>query len=243
LAHPFDPAAPDFGEDSLGWVDWDIHGFTGLEIWNFMSNFKGHLGNKVQTARAAFYPERVIVGPQPETLAKWDNLLTSGLKVTAVGNSDAHGLTYKMGPIARKIFPYEFLFKAINTHILLDEELAGDLETDKKLVLSAIGNGNCWVAYDLPASTDGFRFSGQSKTKGIMGDTILLESGATLQVIAPGNCSIRLIGDGEVVAEGHNIVNLTHYPTSPGAFRAECYVNYIGMERGWIFSNPIYIET
>ena len=243
LAHPFDPAAPDLGEDSLGWVDWDIHGFTGLEIWNFMSNFKGHLGNKIQTARAAFYPERVIVGPQPETLAKWDNLLTSGLKVTAVGNSDAHGLTYKMGPVARKIFPYEFLFKAINTHILLDEELTGDLETDRKLVLGAIGNGNCWVAYDLPASTDGFRFSGQSKTKGIMGDTILLESGATLQVIAPGNCSIRLIGDGEVVAEGHNIVNLTYYPMSPGAFRAECYVNYIGMERGWIFSNPIYIET
>ncbi|MEA3351913.1 MAG: PHP domain-containing protein, partial [Chloroflexota bacterium] len=34
LAHPVDPAAPAFDETDLSWVDWDIHGFTGIELWN-----------------------------------------------------------------------------------------------------------------------------------------------------------------------------------------------------------------
>ena len=242
LAHPFDPAAPSIGEDSLGWFDWDVDGYTGLEIWNFMSNFKSHLGSRLQILRAAYKPEKAIIGPHQKTLKKWDELLASGKKVAAVGSSDAHGLTYKMGLLSRTIFPYEFLFRAVNTHILLKEELTGDLTHDKDLVLSALGKGNCWVAYDLPGSTRGFRFTGQGIDKGIMGDSIGLESGATLQVLAPAQCRIVMIRNGEIVATVENQLNLTHLPVEPGAYRAECYIDYLGQERTWIISNPIYIE-
>jgi hypothetical protein len=40
LAHPFDPPAPAFGEPDISWVDWDVKDFTGIELWNAMSEFK-----------------------------------------------------------------------------------------------------------------------------------------------------------------------------------------------------------
>lgn len=241
LAHPFDPHAANFNEGSLGWQNWEVNGYSGLEIWNYMSSFKSHLDHRLKAYLAALWPERYINGPQPATLAKWDELLANGQKVAAVGSSDAHGFIYKVGPIKRIIFPYEFLFRAINTHVLLKEELNGDLNNDKRLVLDAIGNGNAWVGYDMANDTKGFRFSGQSKTKGIMGDEVRMESGATLQIKTPTKCNIRLIRNGDVVAEGHDETTITHIPVEPGAFRVECKIDYLGQERGWIYSNPIYL--
>lgn len=242
LAHPFDPDAPQFNERSLGWQNWEVNGYTGLEIWNYMSNFKGHLSNKFKALRVALNPKRYIDGPEPATLAKWDELLTEGKRIAAIGSSDAHAFKYRIGPFSLEIFPYEFLFRAVNTHVLVDEELNGDYLHDKKVILDAIGNGNAWIGYDMPHSTKGFRFSGQGQSRGIMGDQVKMASGATLQVKTPSKCHIRLIRNGEIVAKCHDDTNLTHIPTDPGAYRVECKINYLGKERGWIYSNPIYLE-
>lgn len=242
LAHPFDPEALNFNEGSLGWQDWEVEGYTGLEIWNYMSCFKGYLTSWPRTIRAAFGPERFIVGPQEATLAKWDQLLSEGKRIVAVGSSDAHALTYHLGPLSRVIFPYKFLFQTVNVHLLLGEELNGDLNHDKRLLLNALGSGNSWVGYDLAHSSAGFRFSAQSRTRGIMGDEIRLDAGATLQVKAPAKCRIRLLHDGAPVAEVGNETQLTHMPTEPGAYRVECHIDFEGRERGWIFSNPVYLR-
>jgi hypothetical protein len=241
LAHPFDPAAPSIGEGSLEWQDWEIEGYSGLEIWNYMSEFKGLLGNKLRNLKVALNPEKYISGPDPRTLARWDELLSQGKRLVAIGSSDAHGLTYKLGPIRRIIFPYQYLFRTVNTHILVKEELNGSLAHDKQIILESIGKGNCWVGYDLPQNTGQFRFSGQSKTKGIMGDQIRLGAGATLQVKTPNKCRIRLVRDGAIVAECDRDDKMTHLPVEAGTYRVECYIRYLGKERGWIFSNPIYL--
>jgi hypothetical protein len=242
LAHPFDPAAPDVGEEALSWQDWGIDEYSGLEIWNYMSNFKGHLGNKLKSLRVALNPTKYITGPNPKALAKWDELLSHGKRVAVIGNSDAHGRTYTLGPLSRVIFPYEFLFRAINTHVLTDDELNGDLEHDKRLILGALGNGNGWIGYDMALNTTGFRFSGQGRSKGIMGDEINLDAAATLQVSVPTRCHIRLLRNGELMVEAHDETNLTHIPIEPGAYRVECTLPYLGKERGWIYSNPIYLR-
>ncbi len=241
LAHPFDPAMPSFNLSSLGWQNWEIENYAGLEIWNYMSNFKGHLDSRLKAIALALNPDKYIAGPRSETLSKWDQLLSDGRKVAAVGGSDAHALIYRMGPIARIIFPYEYLFRAVNTHILVIEELNGDLDHDRQLVFDAIGRGNSWIGYDLIADTAGFRFTGQSKSRGIMGDEIKMIDGATLQVKAPSKCKITLLRYGEVVAESKNDKHLTYIPTVTGAYRVECKLNYNRKERGWIYSNPIYL--
>jgi hypothetical protein len=242
LAHPFDPTAPAFGATSLGWQDWDVNGYDGLEIWNFMSNFKGLLTSRSKALRIANQPDKYIIGPSPEALHKWDELLAQGNRTVAVGGSDAHGFIYTMWMLTREIFPYEFLFNTINTHILTQREFSGDFEEDKGLVLQAIANGNSWVGYDLPGRTTGFRFSGQSRTKGIMGDDVKLGAGATLQVRTPRKSHIRLIHNGDIVADCPNDTNLTYIPIEPGPYRAECLLPYKGQERGWIYSNPIHLN-
>ena len=44
LAHPIEKASRVAKEDALGWVDWNVTGYTGIEVWNYMSEFKA-LGN------------------------------------------------------------------------------------------------------------------------------------------------------------------------------------------------------
>jgi hypothetical protein len=254
LAHPHELDLPIVNEPNLGWHDWDINGFTGLEIWNYMSCMKNRLADALNdlwwqsrltgnltALRIALNPEKVVNGPEPETLALWDELLGQGKRIVAIGNSDAHGTPMSMGPLKREIYPYEFLFRAVNTHVLTEEPLSGDVEKDKQLILKAIGAGNAWVGYDMAGSTRGFKFSGKGKDNGIMGDKIKMDAGATLQVLTPARANIRLIRHGEVVAQVENKTTLTHMPLESGAYRAECKIHFMGRERGWIFSNPIYL--
>jgi len=241
LAHPFDPTMPFMQATSIGWRDWQVEGYHGLEIWNYMSSLKGLVKGRISAIRVAFSPQNFVSGPSDEALAKWDELLAQGKRISAVGGSDAHAFRLSMGPISRTIYPYEFLFRAVNVHLLLESDLNGELKHDKELILSAIGHGNSWVGYDMASPTSGFRFSGQGKTKGVIGDEVKFDVGATLQVLAPAKCHIRLLRDGNLEKEIRNDVSLTHLPVEPGAFRVECFVHYRGRDRGWIYSNPIYL--
>ena len=255
LAHPFEKALTVFDEQDYSWYDWNIEGFTGLEIWNYMSSFKSAVAHanrqlpikskllaSLQAARMAFDPDKYITGPEPETLEKWDELLAQGQRVLAVGNSDAHATPMQLGPIKREIFPYEHCFRAVNTHILTRRELSGDVENDRRAIVQAVGAGNSFVAYDAVRATQGFRFSGKGRGKGIMGDEIKMDVGATLQVLAPAKCRIRLIRHGRVVREEVNQTTLTFLPVDEGAYRVECWLHSRGKERGWIFSNPIFLR-
>jgi len=242
LAHPIDPPAELFHEPGLSWVDWDIQGYTGLELWNYMSEFKRYLTGKLAAVRVALAPDRYISGPFPETLALWDRLLEEGKRVRIIGGADAHGTPYSMGPITRTIFPYEFLFRCINTHILTPRPFNGDYTHDRALVLQAIRDGHAFVGYDWPAPTTGFRFSAQGHNfSTIMGGWIRLGHGVTLQMVSPQVADMRLIKDGKIVAHETEGTHRTYIANEPGAYRVEVYIEHKGKQRGWIFSNPIFV--
>ncbi|MGD8554252.1 MAG: CehA/McbA family metallohydrolase [Anaerolineales bacterium] len=244
LAHPFEEAAPLIGEDALGWVDWQVEGYAGLEIWNFMSEFKSLLKSVPATFYYAYNPDRIAVGPPPETLARWDELLASGKRVVAIGGADAHGLPVRSGPFRRVVFPYEYLFRAVNTHVITDQALTGDADQDRLALFQAIQRGRCFVGYDLPARTYGFRFTAQSDDgQAIMGDQIAMRFGATLQVRLPQSAEIHLLRDGQIEATWDDADAILHLVREPGVYRVEAYVFYKGKRRGWIFSNPIFVTA
>lgn len=244
VAHPSDPAAPAVGEGDISWVDWDVNHLTGLELWNSMSEFKSRLRSKLHAIYFAFNPERIAQGPFPEVLAKWDELLLQGRKLVAIGGSDAHALPGSLGPIRRTLFPYEFHFQAINTHLVPEKPLSGDPDGDRKLVLDTLKRGRCFVGYDLPASTRGFRFTAQGKDeKATMGEEISARYGVTLQVRLPRATECRLIKDGQVLKSWERRETCTHITTEEGIYRVEAYLEFEGERRGWIFSNPIYIKS
>lgn len=244
IAHPVDPAAPAFNEADISWDDWDVQGYTGIELWNGFSEFKALLKSKLRGIFYAYLPTLIGRGPLPEALRRWDQLLNEGKRVVAIGGSDAHALHYRMGPLRRTIFPYEFHFAAINTHVFLSEPLSGEAIADRRSIYEALTAGRAFIGYDLPASTRGFRFTAQGKEKSvIMGEEIPARGGVTLQARLPTlTGEVRLIKDGRVIRSWKRTTVCSHITTEPGVYRIEVYRFYRGRKRGWIFSNPIYVR-
>jgi hypothetical protein len=244
IAHPNDPEAPAIGESDLSWVDWDVHGFTGLEIWNFMSEFKSHIKSIPRAIFYAYNPTLSAMGPFPEVLERWDRLLAAGKRVVAIGGTDAHAMPIRKGPLYRVIFPYEWLFRTVNTHILTKEPLTGNAEIDRKRLFSNLERGQCFVGYDLPASTMGFRFTAQGDgSQAIMGETITARFGVTLQVKLPSRANINLLCNGMQIRQWEDCEAAVHTVIEPGAYRVEVYRSFQGKTRGWIFSNPIFVSN
>jgi hypothetical protein len=245
IAHPVDPPLAMFGEDDISWVDWEVRGFTGLELWNGFSEFKRAIHSRLEAFFYAFFPQYYPQGPLPEALKRWDELLVARReKIVAIGGSDAHALLKSVGPIHRTIFPYTYHFQAVNTHLLIERDFTyEDFNADKELVLDAMRQGHAFIGYDLPSPTRGFRFTAQSSQGTVsMGDAIRLGSGVTLQVKMPLRTECRLIKDGQVIKTWTDRDLCTHISNQPGVYRIECLIDYLGKKRGWIYSNPIYVR-
>ncbi|HLA43026.1 MAG TPA: CehA/McbA family metallohydrolase [Aggregatilineales bacterium] len=246
LAHPFDkPVAwlpPDGDGIGIPWVDWHVTHYTGLEVWNYMAVWKDTMPTPRSALRAIFRPEEAVIGPRQATLNKWDELLATGQHVVGIGNSDAHGVWFHVGPFRHRIFPYDFLFSCVNTHILTPTAFSGDLEFDRQMIFDALRLGRAYIGYDLPGDTRGFRFSAQGiENSAEMGDKIRLGSGVTLQILPPHRAHIKIIRHGEVVAEEADTDALVYTASQSGAYRVEVWHLYRGQERCWILSNPIYV--
>jgi hypothetical protein len=250
IAHPHDPEAPAVGEDDISWVDWQEAGFTGLELWNGLSEFKSLLKSKLHALYYAYNPSRIAHGPFPQVLQRWDELLASGRRIVAIGGSDAHALPARMGPLSRVIFPYEFHFKAINTHLMIEKPLSGELESDRRQIYDAFRRGRAFIGYDLPASTRGFHFlaSGFEQTAQ-MGEMISASRGVTFKIRLPlptadaPPMECRLVRHGHVIQTWSGQQHCAYTTSQPGAYRVEAYLDFQGRKRGWIFSNPIYVKA
>lgn len=241
LAHPFERDAPDFlREPNISWRDWGVEGYVGIELWNYMSEFKARITDRASAILYAFVPDLAGLGPFSETLTKWDDLLRTR-PVAALGGSDAHAMTYRLGPISRKVQPYEYLFRGVNTHLLSAEPLTGEIEQDKAVIYSALRTGQGFLAYERPGAAAGFAFWAQSGSAGAtMGQTLQAEGAITLRAVAPAACRLRLLRDGQTVGRTQGD-RLTLITDKPGVYRVEAHRRHAGRWRGWIWSNPIYI--
>jgi len=243
LAHPRDLANSAFNEPDISWEAWDVHSFTGLELWNGLSELKTVLHTKLNGVFYAFLPQFIAHHPMLETLQRWDDLVSNGRRVVAVGGSDAHAMHMHMGPLHRVIFPYDFHFRTVNTHVFIPEPLSGDVPTDKRMIYEALAQGRCFVGYDLPASTRGFTFKGRGLEQSvIMGEEIPSKGGVTLQAHLPKPAEIRLLKDGKIIGIWKDSQACAYSASEPGVYRVEAWRNYLGLKRGWIFSNPIYVR-
>ena len=242
LAHPFErDTVPFLPEPNISWRDWQVSGYAGIELWNYMSEFKGSLKSKAHAVLYAFFPALMASGPYPETLLKWDELLQTR-PVAVLGGSDAHGNTYHLGPLAREVQPYDYLFRCVNTHLLSEQPLTGDVKHDRAAIYGALRSGRGFVAYEQPGAAAGFTFWARSGDgEATMGETLAMQGMVELQVACPLPADIRLLRNGQVVARAQGR-RLTLIAPQAGAYRVEAYRRHSGRRRGWIFSNPIYVR-
>jgi hypothetical protein len=243
FAHPFErasPISPDY--IAIPWLDWDVRNSTGIELWNAMTEFKSRLWSWPAAAVYAFLPSWALFGPFDATLRKWDELLAGGKRVVVIGNSDAHGTIFHLGPIKRAVLPYDYLFRCVNTHLLVDQPLIGELERDRKLVYDALRAGRAFVAYDRAAAARGFTFTARTGAqRAVMGDEIKRSGVTRFEVRCPSAGWIRLLRDGNVVASRFGRA-LDYTSIDPGVYRVEVKRFFRLWMRGWIYSNPIYVR-
>jgi len=239
LAHPVEFAPRWLGEPALPWVDRAVVGFTGLELWNTMSEFKARLRTPVHALYYAFFPQRFLRGPFREAIAWWEQLWLEGVPAVAIGGADAHGHTYRLGPLQRVLFPYGWLFRAVNTHLLISQPLRRQVEADWPVIREALRSGRAWIANDGLGSSRGFRFEARSgHRRATMGEALPRAGAVRFEAEAPLPGAFRLVRFGTgVVAQGRGL-RFQHLTVEPGIYRLEVY------RRGrlWILTNPIRIE-
>ena len=243
LAHPNDEELAVFGQGEIPWDNWDVLGYTGIELWNGFSELKEVVSNKLTGLFYAFFPGFIAHTPNPKTLERWDNLMKSGNKVVAVCGSDAHAMQMRMGLLRKKILPYAYHFSSINNHVLCQEPLSGEFDKDRKNLFEALRRGNNFIGNDLFISSKGFRFYAQGKNQtAVMGDEIDLEESITLQIKLPEKAECHLLRDGEIIKTFEDKDFFTLIIDKPGTYRVECFLRYFGKRRTWIISNPIYVR-
>jgi hypothetical protein len=164
--------------------------------------------------------------------------------LTAIGGADAHAFPGRLGPLRRTILPGQFLFRSVNTHVLLDEPPRGDVEEDRRRFFHALGRGRCFVGYDYPASTRGFTFRAQGERgPAEMGDRLPVGLGVTLQVRLPRPARLTLLRSGAVLRQWTSTAAAVEVVSQPGIYRVEAHLPSRGALRGWIYSNPIYLTA
>ncbi len=243
LAHPHEKRDSMKEHPPYPWTEWDCNDFTGIEIWNHMSEWMENLTeqNKYQ---AFLHPLRSIIKPPEETLKVWDEL-SMERKVVGIGGIDAHAHKVNLlGFFEVEVFPYKVLFKSIRTHILTEQKIeikANPLSVEKaqKIVLQSLHEGNCFVSNYYHGDATGFRFFAEADNKKIqMGEEVQSENPVTLNVYLPGKTAeIRLIHNGKMV-ESLNNIEAKFIVHEKGVYRVEVFLE----ANAWIFSNHIRIK-
>ncbi len=242
IAHPHEKRKSMKEHPPFPWTEWEIEDFTGIEIWNHMSEWMEGLTEENKYNRFV-HPLSSISAPPEETLKKWDELNLKR-RVVGIGGIDAHAHKVNvLGFVEVEVFPYKVLFKSIRTHILTERPIKKDdsehsLEKTKAKIYGALEKGRCFVSNFNRGDAKGFRFfAEQGENVYLMGDSIATPDNVVLRAVCPAdNSTIKVIRNGEVIEEV-NSPSLSFLISEPGAYRVEVYRK----KSAWIFSNHIRI--
>ncbi|MBN9068539.1 MAG: PHP domain-containing protein [Rhizobiales bacterium] len=185
-----------------------------------------------------------------ETLARWDGAASTRPVVGFYG-PNMHQNVRILGWEPR-FPPADAVMPLASNHILSREPLTGDFQSDRRIVYTAIRNGNLFFALDILGDSNGFRFSAtQESRSAIMGETLAADIETNFSVRLPrieskSRFEIVVYRDGvEFLREKGR--ELTFRATQAGAYRVEVLAKvptfFGGRMAPWIYSNPIYLRS
>lgn len=244
IAHPDHTGTELFGIRSYHWKDWTVSGFDAISIWDLMTDWQEKLISYFKAFIAFLFPAFILSGPKKETLERWDkiNMENKDSKLIAgFGEIDNHNTGKKVFGVTFKIFPFDFAFKTVSTHILLNESLSKDYEAAKRQVVDAIKNSSVYVAQEKWNDAKGFEFyiSDSLKTA-YSGQTLTKVQKPVLHVKTPKKALIKIIFNGKEI---HSEVsdNLQKEIEESGIYRVEIFQIKLFSFKPWIFSNHIKV--
>jgi hypothetical protein len=235
-AHPFSRGSERFKRPGIPFGELDC--LDGVELWSFLNDTGERARSVRDLARMILAPQRAIGGPPEGNLREWDRLCQAR-RVVAIGGLDAHQFGFRIGGhVPLRLMSYARSFRQLHTHVLLDSPPTRQLEHDRAMVFDALREGCCYIANDEVADARGFAFWADAADAIPMGAERAFAAGLTLHARTPQTARIRLLRNGELVAET-TASELRHSIELPGVYRVEA------MLRGkpWIFSNPVYFRA
>lgn len=243
LSHPFSKGSERFNRPPMSWTAMDSTGYTGLELWSFVTDGAEKITRISDIFRFIATPGRFVDQPPPVNLETWDRLC-AGRRCVALGGIDAHQVGIRIGDrVPLRLMAYKRSFRYLRTHLLTEEPMRGELERDRESVYGALRDGHAYIAMDSLAPARGFCFSAKAGNKElIMGDEV--QAGKDpwlLRAQLPQPAHIKLVRDGQSIARSDGAV-FEHEATGPGVYRVEVQLQVKGRLHTWILSNPIYLR-
>jgi hypothetical protein len=240
IAHPDHEGTKTFHVKHYPWIDWSVQSFSGMSIWDFMTDWQNSLKGFFPSLLSFFFPVFFLNGPLPVTLGRWDSLSQSR-KIVGIGELDNHATVKKVGGFHIEVFPFDRAFKFIRTHVLSKEKLCGNNKQDINLILDSLHYGRCYVALEYFQESLGFDFNiEQDSQKFFMGDTLTLSDKTILHISLPVPALVRILRNGSLVTNEKNKTIILPV-IEPGVYRIEAFLKVYGKYRPWIFSNPIFV--
>jgi len=242
IAHPDHAGAPLVGGRAYPWIQWDVQGYAGIGIWDLMSDWSSALTSPWKTLAACLRPAHALHGPQAKTLTRWDVLTQKGHCV-AIGELDNHGHRRSFFGVPRDVFSFDFAFRTVRTHVLLEKPLTHQGENDTRMILSAIKQGQSYVSLDYWNDPKGFSLTiHDEKNEAFPGGEFVRKDQAILETKLPFPGRIRLIHDGRLIKEERRRAAMQWDINLPGVYRVEAQQPVAGAWRPWIYSNPIWVR-
>lgn len=163
IAHPFEKGSPLVNRGrTYPWIDFNMDGFTGMEIANYSSAWRDGVKKPLQALYANFINDLAYMEyPNPESYRKWKEL-TKEKRVVGIFGSDAHAPIYKIGPLAFKILSYKYLFRSGNNYLYTKKPIFSEVNKNnykkaEKLLLSSLQKGNLYMCLDRIEKGDGLK--------------------------------------------------------------------------------------
>ncbi len=249
-------AHPGSAKADLQWTDWSLPA-TGLEWLNGDSEWRDESVWSLAHALISYPARRVetllsTLDRPVSVLDQWDRL-TRNRRAVAVAGTDAHarvGLRSLGEPYDRtaafRVPGYDRMF-GVFSNVVTDTTLSGDAVADTARVLDAIRAGRTYTRIDAIDRTGTLAFAAEIEGRRAVSGEVLPEGKAVALRAElnnpPAGARLRLLRNGEVVAEAEGPV-LTHATDgTPGAYRVE--VHAPGAPGAppvpWIVSNPVYV--
>jgi hypothetical protein len=256
ISHPFD--------DRIPWTDWDIKGFTGLEVLSCYSSAR-----KVSFFKLVAFPLQYLLNSNyalvstlkypTENIKKWDSLnaaaLETGERYYGIYALDAHGKL----PISENFqlnFPsYQAMFEILTVYVKVDNKAGKDVHTtadtaahrDAAAIISALKKGNFFNAVEAIAPANGFeayfidktdrRFemgSGSETAEGKLVIRLPFEFETTIVVKRNGEMFQQISNNREKELQ----IDIKE----PGVYVIEVYVSENKFNKlPWILTNPFFV--
>jgi hypothetical protein len=241
IAHPDHEGTKMFHVKPFPWKDWTVAGYTGIGIWDFMTDWQSSLLGCIRAVLSYYAPAFFLKGPRDVTLRRWDNLNREG-RIVGIAELDNHHTKKTLFGKTLHIFPFRKAFRFLRTHVLTEQPFERNFQEDEQTLFKALKQGRVYIALEFFENAKGFSFIIESgKETATMGDELRWTPKAKLQVALPRRAQVRIIKDG-VLFRDADAYEIDCPIREPGVYRIESSLKTFGKYRPWIFSNPVFLR-